>query len=195
MPSDVHFTRAQKWDLVRLSAAAVASTVFFTVPMFLAHPPEGGSQVGDHRPGAAEVATASGPNAPASTAYSSNTGSKSADEAGDVSVVTSMEFALATTPALESASAATRIRTGKPAQLRARANTAPPSASTRRRRPHSAAVSPGSSPAAASTTCGPSPRFRRPAASLDRGASPLGLPYTRPPSRVALRRDLAGALA
>ena len=57
MPSDVHFTRAQKWDLVRLSAAAVASTVFFTVPMFLAHPPEGGSQVGDHRPGVAEVAT------------------------------------------------------------------------------------------------------------------------------------------
>ena len=129
MPSDVHFTRAQKWDLVRLAAAAVASTVFFTVPMFLAHPREGGPQVGDRRPGVAEVATTSGPNVPPSTAYSSNTSSNSADDAGDVSVVTSMEFALATTPALESPTAAIRIRTGKPAQLRGRANTAPPSAS------------------------------------------------------------------
>ena len=129
MPSDVHFTRAQKWDLVRLSAAAVASTVFFTVPMFLAHPPEGGSQAGGHRPRVAEVATTSGPNVPPSTAYSSNTSSKSADDVGDVSVVTSMEFALATTPALESPTAAIRTRTGKPAQLRARANTAPPTSS------------------------------------------------------------------
>ena len=38
MPSEVRFTRAQKWDLVRISAAAVASTVFFTVPMFLVRP-------------------------------------------------------------------------------------------------------------------------------------------------------------
>src|SRR6187397_1210833 len=30
---------------------------------------------------------------------------------------------------------------------------------------------------------------------LNRGASPLGLPCTRPPSREALWRDLAGALA
>jgi hypothetical protein len=130
MPSDVHFTRAQKWDLVRLSAAAVASTVFFTVPMFLAHPQERGSQVGDHRPGLAEVATASVPNAPVSSASGATTSSPSADDAGDVSVVTSMEFALATTPAMESpTTTAVRTRTGKPAQLRARANTAPPSSS------------------------------------------------------------------
>jgi hypothetical protein len=134
MPSDVPFTRAQKWDLVRLSAAAVASTVFFTVPMFLAHPPEGGSRVGDHRPAVAEVGTAGVTNPPTSTASGSTTSSKSMDDAGDVSVVTSMEFALATTPAVESPTAGMRTRTSKPAQLRARANTAPPSSTSFGRR-------------------------------------------------------------
>ena len=38
MPSDVRFTRAQKWDLLRISGAAVVSTVFFGVPMFIARP-------------------------------------------------------------------------------------------------------------------------------------------------------------
>jgi len=38
MPSEARFSRAQKWDLVRMSAAAVASTVFFTVPLFLVRP-------------------------------------------------------------------------------------------------------------------------------------------------------------
>src|SRR3954471_3643671 len=130
MPSDVPFTRAQKWDLVRLSAAAVASTVFFTVPMFLAHPPEAISQLADHRPGVAEVGTAGVTNPPTSTASASNTSSTSAADAGDVSVVTSMEFALASTPAVESPTAAMRPRTGKPAQLRPRANTASPSSTS-----------------------------------------------------------------
>ena len=38
MPSEVRLTRAQKWDLLRMSGAAVVSTVFFTVPMFLTGP-------------------------------------------------------------------------------------------------------------------------------------------------------------
>ena len=38
MPSDVRFTQAQKWDLLRMSGAAVVSTVFFGVPMFIARP-------------------------------------------------------------------------------------------------------------------------------------------------------------
>lgn len=130
MPSDVPFTRAQKWDLVRLSAAAVASTVFFTVPMFLAHPPEAVSQVSDRGAAVAEVATAGVANVSASTGSGSTTTLKSAADAGDVSVVTSMEFALATIPAVAPPAAAMRTRTGKAAQLRARANTAPPNSST-----------------------------------------------------------------
>jgi hypothetical protein len=38
MSSDVQFTHAQKWDLLRMSGAAVVSTVFFGVPMFIARP-------------------------------------------------------------------------------------------------------------------------------------------------------------
>lgn len=38
MPSDVRFTQAQKWDLLRMSGAAVVSTVFFGIPMFIAQP-------------------------------------------------------------------------------------------------------------------------------------------------------------
>jgi hypothetical protein len=38
MQSDVRLTRAQKWDLLRISGAAVVSTVFFGIPMFMARP-------------------------------------------------------------------------------------------------------------------------------------------------------------
>ena len=38
MPSDVRLTQAQKWDLLRMSGAAVVSTVFFGIPMFIARP-------------------------------------------------------------------------------------------------------------------------------------------------------------
>ena len=38
MPNDVRFTQAQKWDLLRMSGAAVVSTVFFGVPMFISRP-------------------------------------------------------------------------------------------------------------------------------------------------------------
>ena len=38
MQSEVRLTRAQKWDLLRMSGAAVVSTVFFGIPMFMARP-------------------------------------------------------------------------------------------------------------------------------------------------------------
>ena|SRR6266508_3280142 len=38
MQSDVRFTQAQKWDVLRMSGAAVVSTVFFAIPMFVARP-------------------------------------------------------------------------------------------------------------------------------------------------------------
>lgn len=39
MSSEVHLTRAQKWDLTRFAVAAVVSSVFFSLPMFLAPAP------------------------------------------------------------------------------------------------------------------------------------------------------------
>lgn len=38
MRSDMRFTQAQKRDLLRMSGAAVVSTIFFGVPMFLGRP-------------------------------------------------------------------------------------------------------------------------------------------------------------
>lgn len=38
MPSDMRFTQAQKRDLLRMSGAAVVSTIFFGVPMFVGRP-------------------------------------------------------------------------------------------------------------------------------------------------------------
>jgi hypothetical protein len=130
MPSDVQFTRAQKWDLVRLSAAAVASTVFFTVPMFLVHPRQTASQVDDRRPVAARVPTSGVTDGSPSGMAPSTTLLKSSPEAADVSVVTSMQFVLATAPPIQPAAPAIRTRSRNPAQLRARANTAPPNSST-----------------------------------------------------------------
>ncbi len=38
MPRDMRFTQTQKWDLLRMSGAAVVSTIFFGVPMFVGRP-------------------------------------------------------------------------------------------------------------------------------------------------------------
>ena len=38
MASDMRLTQAQKRDLLRMSGAALVSTIFFSVPMFVGHP-------------------------------------------------------------------------------------------------------------------------------------------------------------
>jgi hypothetical protein len=38
MPGSVRFTQAQKRDLLRMSGAALVSTIFFAVPMFIGRP-------------------------------------------------------------------------------------------------------------------------------------------------------------
>ena len=108
MPSEVRFTRAQRLDLVRISAAAVASTVFFTVPMFLVRPPNAPPP-----PRIASFAPAQ-PTTPV--------------DLNAVSVVTSTEVASVTTPSLQT-NATGRSRAAKPPQVRARRTSpaAPPS--------------------------------------------------------------------
>jgi hypothetical protein len=133
MPSKVRFTRAQKWDLVRISAAAVASTVFFTVPIFLVRPhpaPSLESRVSEH----AEfvIATVSEPQAGSDAASARAAVSSAATDARAVSVITSTEFAAATTPPLQGTTTL-RLRAAKPAEIRARANTAPAPPSLSRR--------------------------------------------------------------
>jgi hypothetical protein len=116
MPSEVRFSRAQKWDLLRMSAAAVASTVFFTVPLFLvrANPAT--------QPAAPSPATAPAPAVVADLAPPSATTAEIASPpvANTVSVVTSTEFAVASKPALQPARPHARAQ--RAPELRARAN-------------------------------------------------------------------------
>jgi hypothetical protein len=124
------FSRAQKWDLVRMSAAAVASTIFFTVPLFLVR-----------SNGTAERTAQSPPTDSTPAVAATNLASPPAPSAeiappvpNTVSVVTATEFAVESTPALQSARAqSVRPRTPgeRPSVLRARANvTAEPSATS-----------------------------------------------------------------
>lgn len=134
MPSAVPFTRAQKWDLVRISAAAVASTVFFTTPIFLVRPQPAAVRHETRAPEPRDGRVISSPepaNPSNSPVESDATPSKPLDE-NVVSVVTSTEFASATIPSLQR-STSTRTQAGKPAQVRARANSPAPAPSLGRR--------------------------------------------------------------
>jgi hypothetical protein len=123
MPSEVRFTRAQRLDLVRISAAAVASTVFFTVPMFLVRPGSPPAHIESHTTSPHDVVLASSAEPPTrATALDGNA----------VAVVTSTEFASATMPSLQGTAGA-RSHSVKPPQVRARANTPEPAQSLSRR--------------------------------------------------------------
>jgi hypothetical protein len=99
MPSEVRFSRAQKWDLVRMSAAAVASTVFFTAPLFLVRPSPSPQAKDEPRPTLAASPVAAGDPASAPAAIRDTPPAATADT---VAVVTSTEFAVESTPALQS---------------------------------------------------------------------------------------------
>lgn len=121
MSSEVRFTRAQRWDLVRISAAAVASTVFFTVPMFLVRPNHSAARIEIPATPPRDIVLArSVEPTPRSTTLDGNA----------VSVVTSTEFASVTTPSLQGG---TRSRSANPRQVRARANMPEPPRSLSRR--------------------------------------------------------------
>ena len=120
--SEERFTRAQKWDLVRISAAAVASTVFFTVPMFLVRPASPPAQVQSRI-----LSEAS----PASKRLSESELPEASTQNVAVSVITSTEFAVATTPVLQSS--ASRSRSANPPTTRsARTPSDPPPSLSRR---------------------------------------------------------------
>lgn len=135
MPSEVRFTRAQKWDLARISAAAVASTVFFTVPMFLVRPQPAPAENRASQPDIVLASVSEGnahPDSPPRDAAAAPTQKDAISVAkSTVAVVTTTEVPTVTRPTLQNSSA--RARTNRPADVRARANVspAPPSFSRR----------------------------------------------------------------
>ena len=134
MSSEVRFTRAQKWDLFRISAAAVASTVFFTVPMCLARPHQASAVTGHRTTESRDLVLASVSEPAARTNSPTESAATRPLDADAISIVTSTEFAAVSTPGLQR-DTLTRARVSKPAQVRARANTsgaAPPPSLSRR---------------------------------------------------------------
>ena len=129
MSSEVHLTRAQKWDLTRLAVAAIASSVFFSLPMLLV--PARSADSADTRTPSVTVSeqiTVAGVSAPTATANPPRTGKTELLHNDVVAVVTSTALARITTPTVAT-SEKTSIR---PVQLRARANppVAPPTQSS-----------------------------------------------------------------
>jgi hypothetical protein len=113
MPSDTPLTRAQKWDLLRMSGAAVVSTVFFAVPMFLSRPDV-------TRPQVRSVVQVPDAVAPSEPGILLPVSSVSVDT---VSVVTSTELAAVTRPVLQKSARAPRRRaSAEQVQARARAH-------------------------------------------------------------------------
>jgi hypothetical protein len=102
MASDMRLTQAQKRDLLRMSGAAVVSTIFFAVPMFLG------------RPDVARLQAVASETQPAPAAAEPAAASQLAAAASpNVAVVFSETVAQVTTPKLQelSAPAAPRART------------------------------------------------------------------------------------
>ena len=113
MPSDMRLSRSQRWDLLRMSGAAVVSTVFFAVPMFVSR-----SDVA--RPQVRSVVEAPHSVAAHEPDIFLPASSVSADT---VFVVTSTELAAVTTPVLQASPRPQRRRASdERLQARSRAN-------------------------------------------------------------------------
>jgi hypothetical protein len=122
MPSEVHLSRAQKWDLARLAVAAVVSSVFFAIPMLLV--PARSADSADTRASTSPVTISeqiavAAISEPTVTANSSQVETTGQPHANVVAIVTSTALARITRP-----SVATSEKTpARPVQLRARVNT------------------------------------------------------------------------
>jgi hypothetical protein len=125
MSSEVHLTRAQKWDLARLAVAALASSVFFSLPIVLARP--GSASESDARTSSVKVAeemAIAGVSAPVAAAISPRTDTQSLRVADAVAVVTSTKTARITRPVLAPPIAPDKTSV-RPVQVRARVSPRP----------------------------------------------------------------------
>jgi len=128
MSSEVHLTRAQKWDLTRLAVAAVASSVFFSLPMLLV-PARSADSADTDTPSVriAEQIAVAGVSEPTTTANPPQVETPNTLQSNVVAIVTSTAVARISTPAVATLDEKTSVR---PVQLRARVNSSPASAPT-----------------------------------------------------------------
>lgn len=116
MSSEVHLTRAQKWDLTRFAVAALVSSVFFSLPMFLAPAPSA-ADTGATTPTVkvAEEITIAGVSEPVAIEHPAEAEIPASNQS--VAVVTSTEVARISRPPVATSG---RI-SARPIQVRAKA--------------------------------------------------------------------------
>ena len=116
MLSEVHLTRAQKWHLARFAVAAVVSSVFFSLPLFLAPAPSAAdtSATTPTVKVAEEIAIA-GVSEPVATEHPAEAGIPASNQS--VTVVTSTEVARISRPPVATSG---RV-SAPPVQVRAKA--------------------------------------------------------------------------
>jgi len=123
MSSEVHLTRAQKWDLTRFAVAAVVSSVFFSLPMFLAPAPSAAdTNATTPTVKVAEQIAIAGVSEPVATAHPA---AETPVSNQSVEVVTSTSIAVVTSPEVARISRPPLATSGRvparPAQVRAKA--------------------------------------------------------------------------
>jgi len=126
MSSEVHLSRAQKWDLARLAVAAMASSVFFSLPIVLARPqtstrsdaPIPSVRVSE------EIAIA-GVSEPAAAATPAQAEAETPHHTDAVAVVTSTRVARITRPVVSPSPASDEKTLARPIQVRARVSPSP----------------------------------------------------------------------
>lgn len=125
MSSEVHLTRAQKWDLARLAVAAAVSSVFFSLPIVLARPQS--SADANRRTASVKVAeeiAVAGVSEPVTAVVPTRGDAESEIRTDVVAVVTSTAVATITKPALAPSPAPVKASAG-PIEVRARVSPAP----------------------------------------------------------------------
>jgi hypothetical protein len=116
MSSEVHLTRAQKWHLARFAVAAVVSSVFFSLPMFLAPAPSAAdTSATTSKVKVAEEIAIAGVSEPVAIEHPAETGIPSSNQS--VIVVTSSEVARISRPPVATSG---RV-SARPVQVRAKA--------------------------------------------------------------------------
>ena len=116
MLSEVHLTRAQKWHLARFAVAAVVSSVFFSLPMFLAPAPSAAdTSATTPTVKVAEEIEIAGVSEPVATEHPAEAGIPASNQS--VTVVTSTEVARISRPPVATSG---RV-SAPPVQVRAKA--------------------------------------------------------------------------
>ena len=126
MSSEVHLSRAQKWDLARLAVAALASSVFFSLPIVLARPQTAtGADAPISSVRVSEEIAIAGVSEPVAAATPTQAETQTPHHTDAVAVITSTKVVRITRPGLSPSPASADKAPARPIQVRARVSPSP----------------------------------------------------------------------